>query len=289
MKKIYDVNLRLDKIKAQKNKYVCSENMSILEFISYKSLLAKEKRLNKTLHKLYLLQKEVNFLYDINTKSWIANPKINCRTYYKLEQNAAYKKNLTLYKLGVSSKKPTPPIIQNIKSKFEPYYDNAKSVFRSIKKFVLHSIRKSLFIQKIKKSFHSLISLKIPHYINSISINTAKLFIKGYSRIKKECSLTVKSLSSKKFIKYIKNTMKEAHKQMNMTNSCSTVRYSNSLLSHPKYTLEDSKQIIENHYSISEKEKSFKESLKVTSENLIMPAKSSFNPIMKKYEKNLSL
>lgn len=279
MKKIYNLNLKLEEVETQKNKFVCSENTTIQEFIQYKHLLNKEKRLNKALHKLYLLQKEVNFLYDINTKSWIANPKINCRKYYKLDQYALYHKDLTLYKIGVLVQKPTHPIIKNIQTKLKPYYNEFHEF--------LHSISNIPFISKTTKNFNTFFSNKLPNCFNNLSIRTAKICIKIHSKLKKECLLTQNSLSSKKIFRYISKTIKEANKQIAYSNP-STI-HSKSLVSPPQYVLENSNRKFEKHYSISEKSKAFKESLKVPKENLVIPQKRAFSSVVNKYEKNLSI
>ena len=103
MKKINTLNLKLEHLESQKQNFKSLENISLLDFFKYKNILSKQNKITKQMEKIYSLSKNINFWYDTKTNSWIENPKINCRKYYKLEKNLAYKKDLKLYKLRINS------------------------------------------------------------------------------------------------------------------------------------------------------------------------------------------
>lgn len=103
MKKINTLNLKLEHLESQKQNFKSLENISLLDFFKYKNILSKQNKITKQMEKIYSLGKNINFWYDAKTNSWIENPKINCRKYYKLEKNIAYKKDLKLYKLRINS------------------------------------------------------------------------------------------------------------------------------------------------------------------------------------------
>jgi len=99
MKKIYKLNQKLEQLESQKQSFNSLENISLLQFIKYKNIVSKKNKISKQMQKITSLGEDINFWYNSKTNSWIQNPKINCRKYYKLEKNIAYKKNLKLYKL----------------------------------------------------------------------------------------------------------------------------------------------------------------------------------------------
>lgn len=99
MKKIYKLNQKLEQLESQKQNFNSLENISLFQFIKYKNIVSKKNKISKQMQKIASLGEDINFWYNAKTNSWIENPKINCRRYYKLEKNVAYKKNLKLYKL----------------------------------------------------------------------------------------------------------------------------------------------------------------------------------------------
>lgn len=215
MRKIYILNQKLENLQSQKKSFPSIDNMSILQFAKYKRILNDEERISNKIYKLNLLKKEVNFLYDINTKSWIANPKINCRTYYKLEQKALYKKNLTLYKIGVLYEKPKPPVVQNISSFATPLIANINTKYTAVKKYLdKNFFSKFTLFKRINQKYDFFISNTLPRKINKIAINTAKIGIKGYKHLAADCRFISSSLNSKTSYKYVKSIINEANKQI---------------------------------------------------------------------------
>lgn len=92
MKKFNTLNKQLQNLQSQKNKLYSIENLSIFQFIKYKKLISKESKITKQMQKISNLENNINLWYTTSTKNWIEDPKINCRKYCKLEQNATYKK-----------------------------------------------------------------------------------------------------------------------------------------------------------------------------------------------------
>ena len=109
MTKLYKLSQKLEQLESQKQNFKSLENISLIKFIQYKHIISKKNKINKQMQKITSLGRYINFWYDFKTKSWIENPKINCRKYYKLEQNIAYKKNLKLYKLRFIKNKTFTP------------------------------------------------------------------------------------------------------------------------------------------------------------------------------------
>lgn len=215
MGKIYILNQKLEDLQSLKKTFPSIDNMSILQFAKYKKILHNEEKITNKIYKLNLLKKEVNFLYDINTKSWIANPKINCRTYYKLEQKALYKKNLTLYKIGVLSEKPKHPVVQNISTFITTILTNIKSTYANIEKYLNKKFfSKFTLFKRLNQKYDFLISNTLPRKINNLAINTAKLGIKGYKQLETNCRFIKNSIDSKQSYRYVKSIINEANKQI---------------------------------------------------------------------------
>lgn len=231
MKKIYELDQKLEKLQSQKIALDSIENISIIQFIKYRTNLSKEKRILNKLHKLNLLAKEVNFLYDINTKSWIANPQINCRKYYKMEQNASYKKDLTLYKLGILKEKPKSPFIQTIK-KYLPKLDYSKFNF----------------FNKLRNQINYFTSHILPRKINNIAISTTKAGIKSYRKLQLNCRFIRSSFANKNSVKYLKSVIDEANRQISISEKRNM--FIDSLRFNP--TNFHSNQYNDNHEKISQ-------------------------------------
>lgn len=251
MNKIYKLNQKLDNLESQKNRFSSFENISIFQFIKYKKILYTEAKTIKKLYKLNLLKREVNFLYDINTKSWIANPKINCRQYYKLEQKAAYKKDLTLYHLGILEKRPHSLLRQNFSQLITPITERFNETFPNFKK----DLSRVNFFKFIYNKYIFFTSNTLPKKINNLALNTAKICIKGYKKLQTDCKYVRNSLESTNSFKYFQSIISEANRQISRT----------------------------------EKEKIFRDSLKVDNYNLSLEKNShSFNksPINKKIMRN---
>ena len=241
MKKIYELDQKLEKLQLQKKSFNSFENTSIIQFIKYKNVLYKENKIVDKLHKLNLLAKEVNFLYDINTKSWIANPQINCRKYYKMEQNASYKRDLTLYKLGILKRKPLSPFFQNIRNHLPEI-----------------NYSKYNFIKKINNRINNFTSYILPKKINKLAISAAKVGIKGYKKIQSDYKFIRNSFTNKSSFRYVKGVIDEANRQVSISEK------RNNFIQYLKLTPEDlkSKQYIYNscngitHSKITKKDNS---------------------------------
>lgn len=211
MNNLNNLNQKLVKLQAQKNSFTSLSDISLPQFLHYKKILAKEKKISKKIENKISLGNEINFWYDSQTKSWIENPNINPRKYYKMEKNAAYKKELKLYKLGISNKKPIHPLIQNLKSCISPITNFFKEQFENIKP----TLAKYNFFSKIIQKYNHFKSETLPKNINKFAVSTATIGIKGYRTIKSDCRYIRRSLASKNSFKYIKNVIKEANKKVN--------------------------------------------------------------------------
>ena len=198
MKKIYKLKNTLEKLDLQKKNYNSLDNLSIPQFINYKMILSKESKINKQLEQAIMQEREINFWYDSNTKSWIDNSKINCRKYCKMEKKAAYKKDLKLYKLGLLNKKPTHPIINKVLSPIGLLFN------KKIKPIFKHIYNK-IYLFK---------SQVLPQKFNNLAISTASIGIKGYRHLKSNCRYIRFSITSKNSFKYLKNVMQEANKKV---------------------------------------------------------------------------
>ena len=207
MKSNKNLTNKLDKLEAQKANFSSFDNLSVLQFIKYKKIISQEKKINNQLSKNILLGNEINFWYDSTTKSWINNPKINCRKYCKMERKAEYKKNIKLYKLGLLTKKPSLPIIQSINNSLYPVKDFFKNNVKPI-------LIKYNFFKKIYNKYDYFKSQILPQKINNLAVNTASIGIKGYRYLKSDCRYIRNSIASKNSFMYFKNVIREANKKL---------------------------------------------------------------------------
>jgi hypothetical protein len=210
----------LEKLKSQEINYGSLNNLSILQFIKYKRILSKERKINTQLAKNNLLGNKIRFWYNSQTKSWIDNPKISCRKYFKMEQRAQYKKNLLLYKLGIINQKPLPPMIHNINNSLYPIKDFFKNTIKPL-------LIKCNFFRKIYDKYDFFKSQILPQKINNLAINTASIGIKGYRTLQSDCRFIRSSVSSKNSFKYLKCVIQEANNRLD--NSEKTNSFKNSL------------------------------------------------------------
>lgn len=217
MKKIYKLNQKLEYLESRKQNFSSLENISIIRFIKYKNLISKENKISKQMQKITSLGEEINFWYDSNTKSWIENPKINCRKYYRLEQNAAYKKDLKLYKLGLIDKKPLPPLIQNLYNKFNPILKSANSTIKENHP----KIQKYNFFKIFYDKYKNFTSYTLPQKLNKLAINSTKKCIKCYRKIHDDISFFRRCITYKNSIKYLHMIKQEATKQLD---ACENVK-----------------------------------------------------------------
>ena len=251
MKKIIKLNLELSKLESQKQNFKSLENVSIHEFIKYKHILSKQKKISSQIEKMISLGEEINFWYDTQNNSWIQNPNISCKKYFRLEKHAAYKKNLKLYQLGLLDKKPLPIFLQDIikisssvKEKFNPII---KKINSKLPKF---DLSKFVFIQKIINKHHYLKSIFIPNKINTIAVNTAKIGIKGYRKLQANYRFVRHFFKSKNSFKYVKNVINEANHLISLEEK--KQRFKQSLQVSPSVLKQNIKS--ESKISISQKD-----------------------------------
>lgn len=207
MKNINYYNQKLEKLQAQKKALPSVKNMSIAQFIRYKKIDSKEKKLCFLMEKNLALGNEINFWYSTQNKSWIENPNISAMKYCKLERNATYKKDLKLYKLGLIDKKPLHPVLEKLAKFFSPVKNILKESFHNFKK----TISKYNFFKIIHKKIVYFKSNTLPQKFNHLAVSTATAGIKGYKRLQANCRYIRNTLASKDSFKYIKNVINEAH------------------------------------------------------------------------------
>jgi len=234
MKKINELNQKLQILESQKKNLNSLENTSIFQFIKYKSVISQHKKVSKQLEKIKALGNEINFWYDQSTKSWIENPKVSCRKYYRLERKAKYKKDFTLYKMGLSDKKPLSPLFQILNNIWVPISKQINEISQHIK-FVFCKIKFSKFnlFSKISKSYKIFTSNILPQKINKLAVNAATLGIKGYRMFQSDCRYMRSFINSKDSIKYIKNVINTANMQVARTEKAKT--FKESLKVNPSY------------------------------------------------------
>lgn len=244
MKKVKYLNLKLTNLESQKQKYKLSDETSFLEFIKLKSIISKQKKVSKALEKCISIGNEINFWYDSLNKSWIQNPNISPRKYCRLEEHAAYKKDLKLYKLGLTDQKPISPFFQkihiinnSIKEKLSPILKKFHSKIPKI------DISNFILIKKVRNFKSNVLSPQI----NNIAINTAKVGIKGYKKIQANCRYIHNSINSKNTFSYIRNIINEANNQISMSEKQRLFR--ESLKVPSTYFMSDSPSYFENYKS----------------------------------------
>ncbi len=197
MKNFNLLNQKLKKYEVQKKNFTNLENLSLFQFLNYKSIILKESKIKQKLQRTQKLVNEINFLYDATTKSWIENQNVNCRKYSRLKQKAEYQRDIKLYKLGCLEKKPLPPLLKKFKS-YLPKIDFSKYNF----------------LKKIHNKFISFRSNVLPKKINNLAINTAKIGIKGYRKLRSDYRFFRRYMTSRDSIKYLKNVLEQAKMQL---------------------------------------------------------------------------
>ncbi|MBR2240305.1 MAG: hypothetical protein IJ890_02830 [Clostridia bacterium] len=210
MKNLNNLNQKLKNLQSQKKNFSSINDISLMQFLKFKSILSKEKKISKQIDNTISQGNEINFWYDSTTKSWIENPHINCRKYYKLENNAAYKKDLKLYKLGLSSRKPIHPLIQKLERLLSPITNFIKENYSKIKP----KLSKCNFFKKFYQKYNYFKSQTLPKNINKLAVDTASIGIKGYRHLKSNCRYIRNSITSKDSFKYLKNVINQANNKI---------------------------------------------------------------------------
>ena len=210
MKNLNNLSQKLEALQSQKKNYNSINDISLFQFIRLKITLLKEKKINNQMETAISIGNEINFWYDSSTKSWIENPNINCRKYYKMERNAAYKKDLKLFKLGLQEKRPLSPKINSLRKLFIPITNFIKDIYSKLKS----KLSKYNFLNKFYQKYVFFKSQTLPKNINKLAVNTASIGIKGYRHLKSDCKYIRNFITSKDSFKYLRNVIIEANKQV---------------------------------------------------------------------------
>ena len=227
MKKFNKLNQKLQVLESQKRNLSSLEDASIFQFLKYKSILSQQRKVSNQMEKIVSLGNSVNFWYEQDTKSWIENPKVNCRKYYRLERQASYKKDLTLYKLGFLNKKPLPPLVQILNNTFAPISKQMNEIFQDIK-FVFRTIKFPKFnvFRKVGENCKTFTSNTLPQKINKLAVSTTMLGIKGYRMFQSDCRYIRSFINSKDSVKYMKTVLNTANIQATKNKTASNFKES---------------------------------------------------------------
>lgn len=220
MKKYNQLNQQLNDLQSQKITFSKIENLSLIQFIKYKKILSKENQILNQMKKISNLEYEINQSYNSFTQKCIENPKINCRKYCRLERKAQYKKEKSLYNLGLIEKKPTPILFQKSYEKLKPLLDKLNSFYQLHNPINFISNNYKIFSTKIN-TFKSDV---IPNSFNKIAIFSAKKCIRGYKALKQDVKYFRNCMSNTNTLKYLKFIKEEALRQVN-TNNCSSLSF----------------------------------------------------------------
>lgn len=199
MIKYYQLNEQLQKIEneiSQRSKTI--NNGSFADFIKYKKLIRQKEILKKQIKQSIEKAQDAISSYNAYNNKIVSNIKISCKKYCRLHAKAEYKRDHTLFKLGLINHKPTPPFIQNISNIFsflsKPFIKPAKKIKQSIKNFT---------------------SNIIPKKIENVAIGATKLCIKGHRTLQRNCTFFRKHLNATKYAEYVKHVVHEAQSQIN--------------------------------------------------------------------------
>ena len=198
MKKISALNQKLQKINDLLQNTPPMDALSFGQFIKYKRILKQKEKIKHELKKSMLAGQNVIAWYEKYDQELINNMKISCRQYCRKQTRAEYKRNITLYRLGLTDKKPRHPILGPISNKFS----------------ILSKVIQIPF-KYIHKKFENLRSNIIPKHFNNIAIGTAKVGIRGYRTLKSNCSYIKQKFNSSDYSKYLRNIISEAENQLN--------------------------------------------------------------------------
>ena len=197
MKKLKKLERSLKKLELQKEKFTNIKDLTIFQFLKYKSIISQERNLTKEIKKVQSLANQIKFIYDAKTNSWINNSKIKCTKYHRMQQRAEYKRDLQLYKLGFLEEKPLSPLQKKIK----PYLPK------------LNFSKKPLF-KKTSSQIHEFNSFKIQKELDRISISIAKTAIRGYRKLHSGHKFVKNYITSKEAYRHMKEIISEAKAQV---------------------------------------------------------------------------
>ncbi len=231
MKTINELNQKLKSLTLQKQKFNNLGEASVIQFIRYKYICSQQMKTSIQLKKATSYKDEVNFWYDNLTRSWIENPAINCRKYSRLERKASYTRDLKLYRMGLSNKKPLPPLIQVLNKFLSPIFNHVNELFQDIKRtFKIKIFSEHSLFGKIHKKYKQFVSNTLPHKINKLAFDTAVIGIKGYRSLKSNYKYFRSVIKSKDSIRYISNIINQANMHVSCSSSTSqTIKTSKTL------------------------------------------------------------
>lgn len=197
MKNFYQLNKKLKKLDAQKTNFDSIEQMSIFRFLKHKKIVLQRAKVKEQIRQTIITANNAISGYNSYNDSLIKSNKINCRKYVKLQKKAEYKRNFTLYKLGLISKKPSPPFLQNLKLQFSKINLPLFTYFKNIK-------------SKYSKFESSFLSPKV----NRLAVSTAKLGIRGYRKFKSDYVFIRKHINESNWVQYLKDVVEQAKEQI---------------------------------------------------------------------------
>ncbi len=200
MKKISTLNQQLQKINELLQNAPPMDTLSLWQFIRYKNLYRKRETTKIKLKESILAGKDIISWYEKYNKEQLNNLKISCKTYCRRQKRAEYKRNITLFKLGLINKKPKHPILG-------PISDKLSILKKAIKKPF------NLF----HKNFENLRSNIIPQNINNLAVSAAKVGIRGYRTIKSNCAYVKRKFNSSEYSQYLRNIINQAENQLDST------------------------------------------------------------------------
>lgn len=222
MKKFDTLQKELQMINNKKKENISIETLSLYDFIVIKMNSIKEDRIRKKLKKLDIAKRETILNCSIKLKYWFNNQNISCRKYCKIEERELYKKNKMLYKLGYLNQKPIHPFLQN---------KNLKSLLKF----------KHLIPNKIKSIFDFPNPKKIINKkMDTLSISTAKLIIKGVRKLNPSAKYLCKQIYSLDFIQYAKMVSQIAKQELSSASQNPIQVYSTSIDTKPEKSFRDS-------------------------------------------------
>ena len=197
MKKISTLNQRLQKINDLLQDTPPIDKLSLWQFIKYQSLYRKKEKTKSKLKDSILAGREIISWYEKYNQEQLNNLKISCRKYCSRQKRAEYKRNITLFKLGLVNKKPRHPILG-------PISDRLSILKKAIQKPF------NLF----HKKFENLRSNVIPQNFNNLAVSAAKVGIRGYRTIKSNCAYVKKKFNSSEYSQYLRNIIIQAENQL---------------------------------------------------------------------------
>lgn len=196
MKKINTLEQKFKKLNNDLQKIPELSNLTAFDFFKYKWLFNRREHTKKQLQKSIKYARSTIFRCEEYEKKQLNNMKINCRQYYKRQQNAEFKRDFILYKLGLISKRPIIPALR-------PLVKLISKVFKPVSKYYI----------ALKNKFKTFSSVILPQKINNVAVSAAKFGIRGYATLKSNCRYMKSQMKSNAYIQYLKQVAEQAQQQ----------------------------------------------------------------------------